>query len=67
MTPSFSDVIATEGIDRDGRDDTSGSGISKVMVCLQLASGSLQRNVSVNVKTTSSPTATGKLNMWVPP
>lgn len=41
-----------------GGDDTDG-GIGQVMVCLDLTSGNLQRNVSVNVMTLSSPTSTG--------
>ena len=37
----------------------SGSGSGQVEVCIELSSGNLQRNVSVNVATVSSPTSTG--------
>lgn len=42
--------------------DGSGSAVadlSQVAVCLELTSGNLQRNVSVNVITLSSPISTG--------
>ena len=38
-------------------DSTVGNG--EFVVCIELASGNLQRNVSVNVMTVSSPTSTG--------
>ena len=40
-----------------GSGDDSGNG--EVVVCIELASGNLQRNVSVNVMTVSSPASTG--------
>ena len=51
----------------DGGDDGSGGGGSsgdsggdgQVMVCIELATGNLQRNVTVTVMTISSPTSTG--------
>ena len=51
----------------DGGDDGSGGGGSsgdsggdgQVMVCIELAAGNLQRNVTVTVMTISSPTSTG--------
>ncbi len=61
VVPSFTDFVAAEGIYGDGN-NTGGDGISEVMVCLQLANGILQRNVSVNVRTISTPTATGTLH-----
>ena len=45
------------GTDTGGSGDTADSG--QVMVCVELASGNLQRNVSVNVMTVSSPYSTG--------
>ena len=39
----------------------SGNGSGQVEVCIELSSGNLQRNVSVNVATVSSPTSTGML------
>ena len=41
--------------------DASGNGNGQVEVCIELSSGNLQRNVSVNVATVSSPTSTGML------
>lgn len=35
------------------------SGYDEVVVCIELANGNLQRNVSVNVMTISSPASTG--------
>ena len=50
----------------DGGDGGSGGGGSgdsggdgQVMVCIELATGNLQRNVTVTVMTISSPTSTG--------
>ena len=44
-----------------GSGDNSGdnSGYDEVVVCIELANGNLQRNVSVNVMTISSPASTG--------
>ena len=44
----------------DGGDSGTGTG-PQAMVCIELASGSLQRDVSVRLMTISSPTATGIL------
>ena len=38
----------------------SGSGDSQVMVCIELATGNLQRNLTLIAMTIDSPTATGK-------
>ena len=43
-----------------GSGDSGGDG--QVMVCIELAAGNLQRNVTVTVMTVSSPTSTG--NQW---
>ena len=53
VQPSISNLVSTEGDDGNGGD-------SAVEVCIELASENLQRNVTVNVRTISSPTATGK-------
>ena len=47
VQPSVSNIVSTEGD-------------SEVEVCIELASENLQRSVTVNVKTVSSPTSTGK-------
>ena len=39
----------------------SGSGDSLVMVCIELATGNLQRNLTLIAETIDSPTATGML------
>ena len=52
VQPAVFSVLTTEG---DG-----GSDFEEVETCLELASGNLQRNVTVNVKTMTSPTATGE-------
>ena len=39
----------------------SGSGDSQVMVCIELATGNLQRNLTLIAETIDSPTATGRL------
>ena len=52
IQPGMLSVVATEG---DG-----GSNFEEVEACLELTSGNLQRNVTVNVETVSSPTATGE-------
>ena len=38
---------------------SSGSGDSQVMVCIELATGNLQRNVTLIAMTIDSPTSTG--------
>ena len=44
----------------DGGDSSGDSGgDDQVMVCIELATGNLQRNVTVTVMTISSPTSTG--------
>ena len=63
MKPSSSKVTATEGVGPTGglrrRSVGGGGDCAEVMVCLELVSGNLQRNVSVTVQTVSSPTTTG--------
>lgn len=49
-----------DGGDGSGTTDGSGVGDAQVMVCIELASGNLQRNVTLTVMTVSSPTSTGK-------
>ena len=55
----------------NGGDDGSGGGGSgdsgggQVMVCIELATGNLQRNVTVNAMTVSSPTSTGKQELFI--
>ena len=56
VQPSSPEVAVSEGGDGGG----TGSG-PQAMVCVELTSGNLQRNVSVRVMTISSPTATGLL------
>jgi hypothetical protein len=58
VQPSVPDVAVSEG-DGDGGGDGEGSG-PQAMVCIELTSGNLQRNVSVRVMTVSSPTSTGQ-------
>ena len=55
MQPSVPNVAVSEG----GGDGGDGSG-PQAMVCIELASGNLQRSVSVRVMTVSSPTSTGQ-------
>ena len=44
----------------EGGGDGGGEGVNpQAMVCIELASGNLQRNVTVRVMTISSSTATG--------
>ena len=57
MQPSVPNVAVSEGGDGDGGGDGSGP---QAMVCIELASGNLQRSVSVRVMTVSSPTSTGQ-------
>ena len=62
-------VLATEGghmmENSDGSDNGSGnesnggSGDSQVMVCMELANGNLQRNITLIAMTIDSPTSTG--------
>ena len=47
-------VVTTEGT------GSGGGGGSEVEVCIELAGENLQRNVTLNAKTVSSPTSTGK-------
>ena len=56
VQPSASGVAASEG----GAGAGGGGGDLAVEVCIELATGSLQRNLSVNVRTFASPTSTGK-------
>ena len=58
VQPSSPEVAVSEGGDGDGGGTGSGP---EAMVCVELTSGNLQRNVSVRVMTISSPTATGLL------
>ena len=61
VQPSSPEVAVSEGGDGDGG-GTGGTGSDpQAMVCVELTSGNLQRNVSVRVMTISSPTATGLL------
>ena len=57
------------GVGGSGGGDIVGSGGAggdgQVMVCIELASGNLQRNVTVNVMTISSPTSTGKQSIYI--
>ena len=62
MQPSTPNVAVSEGDGGDGGGGGEGSG-PQAMVCIELASGNLQRNVSVNVMTISSPTSTGNFNL----
>lgn len=55
MQPSVPNVAVSEG--GDGGGDGSGP---QAMVCIELASGNLQRSVSVRVMTVSSLTSTGQ-------
>ena len=48
-------VLSVETAEGDG-----GSDFEEVEVCLELTSGNLQRNVTVDVKIVSSPTSTGE-------
>lgn len=59
MQPSVPNVAVSEGGTGDGGGGGDGSG-PQAMVCIELASGNLQRNVSVRVMTISSPASTGK-------
>lgn len=52
-------IEGKEGAYRKRRVATNGGHVSELTSCLQLASGVLQRNVTVNVKSVSTPTATG--------
>ena len=58
VQPSVPNVAVSEGGSGDGG-DSEGSN-PQAMVCIELASGNLQRNVSVRVMTISSPTSTGE-------
>ena len=58
MQPSVPNVAVSEG-GGDGGDGGDGSG-PQAMVCVELASGNLQRSVSVRMMTVSSPTSTGQ-------
>ena len=66
IRPLIESVAATEGGGgtkrSDGSDNggASGSGDSQVMVCIELATGSLQRNITLIAMTIESPTSTGK-------
>ena len=75
IQPTISSVAATEGGGGKKRSDgsdggtggevgvvggASGSGDSQVMVCIELATGNLQRNLTLIAMTIDSPTATGK-------
>ena len=59
VQPSTPNVAVSEG-GGTGGGGGGGTGTGpQAMVCIQLASGNLQRDVSVRVMTISSPTATG--------
>ena len=60
VQPSTPNVAVSEG-GTGGGDGMTGSG-AQAVVCIELASGNLQRNVSVRVMTISSPTATGLIS-----
>ena len=60
MQPSTPNVAVSEG-GTGGDGGMTGSG-PQAVVCIELASGNLQRNVSVRVMTISSPTATGLIS-----
>ena len=62
VQPSVPNVAVSEGGGGGDGDGDDGSG-PQAMVCVELASGNLQRNVSVRVMTISSPTSTGK-SIW---
>lgn len=55
VQPSTPNIAVSES---SGTGDGTGTG-PQAMVCIELASGNLQRDVSVRVMTISSPTATG--------
>ena len=62
--PGGGDGGTSNGGGSDGSDGGSGVGGSgggdgQMMVCIELATGNLQRNVTVTVTTISSPTSTG--------
>ena len=59
VQPSVPNVAVSEGGGGGDGDGDDGSG-PQAMVCVELASGNLQRNVSVRVMTISSITSTGK-------
>ena len=61
VQPSTPSVAVSEGGTGDGGGGGTGSPGPQAMVCVELTSGNLQRNVSVRVMTIPSPTATGKL------
>ena len=67
MQPSSSIVTAREGLaplgDRPRRFSGTGDDCAEVMVCLELVSGNLGRNVSVTVQTVSLPTSTGNCSI----
>ena len=48
-----------DGGDNGGGMSSSGSGDSLAMVCIELAVGNLQRNLTLIAMTIDSPTATG--------
>ena len=60
IQPAVSSVLTTEG-DSSSSSTGQSNGAAAVEVCLELASGNLQRNVTVNVKSVSSPTPSGML------
>ena len=51
------------GVGGRGMGGASGSGDSQVMVCIELATGNLQRNLTLIATTIDSPTATGNLHV----
>ena len=59
VQPSVPNVAVSEGGD-GGAGGGGEGGDPQAMVCIELASGNLQRNVSVRVMTISSPTSTGE-------
>ena len=72
VRPVINSVAATEGGGgtkrSDGSDDndnnnegvgSSSSRDSQVMICIELATGNLQRNITLIAMTIDSPTATG--------
>lgn len=60
MEPSQPRVSTTEGGHGGGIGNGSDVNTDQVMVCVELTSGNLQRNVTLMAMTTTSPTSTGK-------
>lgn len=60
VQPSTPDVSGSEG---GGGGGGGTGGDPQVMVCIELATGFLQRDIAVNVQTESSPTSTGCLEL----